>query len=81
MNHLRSLLVLCAGLLIVSQPLQAQDKWGQRGLEINAFYGVLNGIGGGETENDPTQFQISNSSYFGGRLGYVFGGGFGIEDT
>jgi len=79
MNHLRSLLVLCAGLLVVSQPLQAQDKWGQRGLEINAFYGVLNGIGGGETENDPTQFQIDNNHYFGGRLGYVFGGGFGIE--
>lgn len=79
MNHLRSLLVLCAGLLVVSQPLQAQDNWGQRGLEINAFYGVLNGIGGGETADDPTQFQFDNNHYFGGRLGYVFGGGFGIE--
>jgi len=79
MNHLRSLLVLCAGLLVVSQPLQAQDKWGQGGLEINAFYGVLNGIGGGETADDPTQFQIGNNHYFGGRLGYVFRGGFGIE--
>ncbi len=79
MKHLRSLLVLCAGLLIVSQPMQAQEKWGQRGLEINAFYGVLNGLGGDETEMDPTPFQIDNNHYFGGRLGYVFGGGFGIE--
>ena len=79
MNHFRSLLVLCAGLLIVSQPLQAQEKWGQRGLEINAFYGVLNGLGGDETEMDPTSFEIGNNHYFGGRLGYVFGGGFGIE--
>jgi outer membrane protein OmpA-like peptidoglycan-associated protein len=79
MNHFRSLLVLCAGLLIVSQPMQAQEKWGQRGLEINAFYGVLNGLGGDESEMDPTTFEIGNNHYFGGRLGYVFGGGFGIE--
>jgi hypothetical protein len=49
MKHLRSLLVLCAGLLIVSQPMQSQEKWGQRGLEINAYYGVLNGLGVDET--------------------------------
>ncbi|MCL7927821.1 MAG: thrombospondin type 3 repeat-containing protein [marine benthic group bacterium] len=79
MKHLRSLLVLCAGLLIVSQPMQAQEKWGQRGLEINAYYGVLNGLGGDETEMDATTFEIGNNHYFGGRLGYVFGGGFGIE--
>ncbi len=79
MRHLRSLLALGAGLLAAASPLAAQDYWGRGGLEINAFYGVLNGLGGGETENDPVQWRIGNNHYFGGRLGYTLRNGLGVE--
>lgn len=79
MKHLRSLLVLGAGLLTAASPLAAQDDWGRGGLEINAFYGVLNGLMGGESEDDPIQWEIGNNHYFGGRLGYTLRNGLGVE--
>jgi OOP family OmpA-OmpF porin len=79
MRQLRSLLVLGAGLLAVASPLSAQEYWGRGGLEINGYYGVLNGLLGGETENDPDQWRIDNNHYFGGRLGYTLRNGLGIE--
>ncbi len=65
--------------LLAASPLDAQIKDGTGGLEINAFYGVLNGLGDTEFENDPVPWRLDNDPYFGGRLGYVFDMGLGIE--
>ncbi|MBT8479842.1 MAG: outer membrane beta-barrel protein, partial [Gemmatimonadetes bacterium] len=66
-------------MLFSAHPLDAQIKDGTGGLEINAFYGMLNGLGDTEFENDPVPWRLDNDPYFGGRLGYVFDIGLGIE--
>jgi outer membrane protein OmpA-like peptidoglycan-associated protein len=73
------LAVAAAISLHAAGPLQAQIKDGTGGLEINAFYGVLNGLGDTEFETDPVPWRLDNDPYFGGRLGYVFDIGLGIE--
>jgi hypothetical protein len=74
------LAVLCAAaLLTFSAPLVAQDELGRGGVEIGAFYGVLNGIGTPEFDEDPVSWGLDNSQYFGGRLGYVLRNGLGLE--
>lgn len=62
-----------------ADPAAAQIRDGTGGLEINAFYGVLNGLGDTEFENDPVPWRLDNDPYFGGRLGYVLDIGLGIE--
>ena len=52
MQHLRAFVAMCATLLFVASPLAAQDYWGRGGIEINAFYGVWNGIGFDEEDFD-----------------------------
>ena len=66
-------------MLGIARPADAQIKDGTGGLEINAFYGVLNGLGDTEFENDPVPWRLDSDPYFGGRLGYVFDIGLGIE--
>ena len=66
-------------MLGIARPADAQIKDGTGGLEINAFYGVLNGLGDTEFENDPVPWRLDNDPYFGGRLGYVFDIGLGVE--
>ena len=78
-RSLGGLAVAAAIVLYSAQPLHAQIKDGTGGLEINAFYGVLNGLGDTEFENDPVPWRLDNDPYFGGRLGYVFDIGLGIE--
>lgn len=74
------LAVLCAAaLLTFSAPLVAQDELGRGGVEIGAFYGVLNGIGTQEFAEDPVAWSLDNNQYFGGRLGVVLRNGFGLE--
>lgn len=79
MRRFRTLLGAVAGLVLIAQPLAAQDDWGRGGLEINAYYGVINGLGVDETTEDPVQWGVDNNDYFGGRLGYVLRNGLGIE--
>lgn len=76
---LGGLAVAAAIAVYAAQPLHAQIKDGRGGLEINAFYGMLNGLGDTEFENDPVPWRLDNDPYFGGRLGYVFDIGLGIE--
>ena len=82
MQHLRTFVAAFATLLFVTTPLAAQD-WGRGGLEVSAFYGVWNGIGFDaddfEGDPDPVLFEIGNNDYYGGRLGYVFPFGLGVE--
>ncbi len=78
-QNLGRLAVTAAIILFVTNPLEAQIKDGTGGLEINAFYGVLNGLGDTEFENDPVPWRLDNDPYFGGRLGYVFDIGLGVE--
>ena len=78
--RLDRLAALCmAAMFVFSTPLNAQDEYGRGGVEINAFFGVLNGIGTSEFEEDPVPWSLDNNKYFGGRLGYVLKNGFGIE--
>ncbi len=76
---LGGLAVLTASVLLVASPLNAQIKDGTGGLEINVFYGLLNGLGDTEFKDDPVPWKLDNDPYFGGRLGYVFDIGLGIE--
>ena len=76
---LAGLVVTASVTLFSAHPLEAQIKDGTGGLEINAFYGMLNGLGDTEFENDPVPWRLDNDPYFGGRLGYVFDIGFGVE--
>ena len=76
---LPGLVVMASVMLFSAHPLEAQIKDGTGGLEINAFYGMLNGLGDTEFENDPVPWRLDNDPYFGGRLGYVFDIGVGIE--
>ena len=76
---LPGLAVMASVMLFSAHPLEAQIKDGTGGLEINAFYGMLNGLGDTEFENDPVPWRLDNDPYFGGRLGYVFDIGVGIE--
>ena len=69
---LAGLIVTASVTLFSAHPLEAQIKDGTGGLEINAFYGMLNGLGDTEFENDPVPWRLDNDPYFGGRLGYVF---------
>jgi len=81
-HRLKSLaaVLATAAVLGVTGELRAQSiRDGTGGLEINAFYGVLNGLGDTEFENDPTPWRLDNDPYFGGRLGYVFDVGVGLE--
>jgi outer membrane protein OmpA-like peptidoglycan-associated protein len=71
--------VAAAIIVFVTNPLEAQIKNGTGGLEINVFYGVLNGLGDTEFENDPVPWRLDNDPYHGGRLGYVFDFGLGVE--
>lgn len=75
----RLTVLFTAALLTFSAPLFAQDELGRGGVEIGAFYGVLNGIGTSEFDEDPVPWGLDNSQYFGGRLGYVLRNGLGLE--
>jgi OOP family OmpA-OmpF porin len=83
MQHLRALVTMFAALFFVASPLVAQDYWGRGGLEIGAYYGVWNGLGVDAEEfegsPDPVLLSLGNNDYYGGRLGYVFPFGLGIE--
>ena len=79
MKLARVLAVLVPAVLIFSAPASAQDDLGRGGVEINAFYGVLNGIGTSEFAEDPVPWGLDNNQFFGGRLGYVLRNGLGIE--
>jgi OOP family OmpA-OmpF porin len=68
-----------AATLWLSTPAVAQDDLGRGGVEINAFYGVLNGIGTQEFAEDPVPWSLDNNQYFGGRLGYILPSGWGLE--
>ncbi len=76
---LAGLAVTAAVMLATANPLDAQIKDGTGGLEINVFYGMLNGLGDTEFENDPVPWRLDNDPYHGGRLGYVFDFGLGVE--
>ena len=67
-RSLGGLAVAAAIVLYSAHPLEAQIKDGTGGLEINAFYGMLNGLGDTEFENDPVPWRLDNDPYFGGRL-------------
>jgi OOP family OmpA-OmpF porin len=73
-------MVVGSALVAAAGPLEAQSiKDGTGGLEINAFYGVLNGIGNTEFASDPVPWKLDNDPYYGGRLGYVLDIGLGVE--
>ena len=74
--------LLCTLMLVsamVAPEVIAQDELGRGGVEINGFYGVLNGIGTPEFEEDPVPWSLDNNQLFGGRLGYVLRNGLGLE--
>lgn len=76
----RITLAAVTALLLFAGSLGAQSiRDGTGGLEINAFYGVLNGLGDTEFEDDLTPWRLDNDPYFGGRLGYVLDIGLGVE--
>lgn len=79
MRLARALAVLLPAALLLTAPAYAQDDSGRGGVEINAFYGVLNGIGTQEFAEDPVPWSLDNNQFFGGRLGYVFRNGLGLE--
>jgi outer membrane protein OmpA-like peptidoglycan-associated protein len=79
MKLTRILAALVPAVLLFSSPAGAQDDLGRGGVEINGFYGGLNGIGTSEFEEDPVPWSLDNNQYFGGRLGYVLRNGLGIE--
>lgn len=79
MQHLRSFAAMAAALLFVASPLAAQDNWGRGGVEVGVAWGVLNGYGDELVELDPVALEVDNNHYYAGRLGYVFGSGFGVE--
>ena len=79
MKLTRALAVLLPAALLFAAPAHAQDESGRGGVEINAFYGVLNGIGAQEFAEDPVPWSLDNNQFFGGRLGYVFRNGLGLE--
>lgn len=79
MRLARALAVLLPAALLLTTPAHAQDDLGRGGVEINAFYGVLNGIGTQEFAEDPVPWSLDNNQFFGGRLGYVFRNGLGLE--
>jgi OOP family OmpA-OmpF porin len=79
MQYLRSFAALAAALLFVVSPLTAQDNWGRGGVELNASYGVLNGLGNEFVGVDPVALEVDNGSFFTGRLGYVLKAGLGVE--
>jgi len=79
MRLARALAVLLPAALLLAAPAHGQDDLGRGGVEINAFYGVLNGIGTQEFAEDPVPWSLDNNQFFGGRLGYVFRNGLGLE--
>jgi OOP family OmpA-OmpF porin len=82
LQRLRPLLAVFTAVAFLGSAaeLGAQSiKDGTGGLEVNAFYGVLNGLGDTEFENDPAPWRLDNDPYFGGRLGYVLDFGLGVE--
>jgi len=79
MQYLRSFAALAAALLFVVSPLTAQDNWGRGGVELNASYGVLNGLGNEFVGVDPVALEVDNGSFFTGRLGWVLKAGLGVE--
>ncbi|MDP2470916.1 MAG: OmpA family protein [Candidatus Palauibacterales bacterium] len=78
-RNLGGLAFAAAILVSAAGPARAQIRDGTGGLEINAFYGLLNGLGDTEYENDVVPWRLDNDPYFGGRLGYVLDFGLGVE--